>query len=850
MKHHINEVAARFLRTVYYNTSIKEVCTNFGKISPVNYSKESLKTLLIDEFNEYNYQELVSHIDRFCDKFKSDKINFFDVLLDLSRNLIVRYNNSFCFKYEYTDIWRMISKEIGEEIFVIAAVLQNDYQRRYYDRKEMDWSYCIEHDNHELHTMLKRDVGVSENHFHLRGSSAYFDTSWVYLMNDISNTKYEVTLDNMEKEILNQFSEKKHDYPLKLIWRKAAAIRLYLHLYITKNEKYSKVYKTIIKDVLPYDSNKICTFPISMIQSECNCINFNSTLDYAHLRNKRDNQKYYAICGERSLLYNSLRIIWHREGEYKKVSNMLFLYLLLKHRFYTEFVQSNKRIGFYNFNQYQSRKDFIIPWCDELMVATDTISSIIGNNKIYRAELRITPQLTERDNIEGIQIYDTAIKQAISDVDVLNYKENFFYTMHFIKEDDKYRKGFCRHNDLRRKNYIQAKKLINLSIYDYDVSSRIYGIDASGPEINCRPEVFGPIFRYLQEYEPIESSRQLKATYHVGEDNYDIVDGLRAIDEAVNFLHLRSGSRLGHATMLGLSPQYFYSSKKNPISMPCQVFLDNVVWMYFFIRSNRIVFENLPHLMSYLKEKFELYFHKIFADDIYSTNVASTCIEAIQDCRYATDEPVRKEKFKFDIYHYYLSYLLRGDDPELYRNGFLSGNVTFSNGYKICHSKDKMQDARCNFEASYLYYLYHYSDKVYRKGLECVHEKLPDYFVQAVELIQKKMRYNLSYNGIAIETNPTSNLFISMIKDYSEHPISSFYDYGLHRNSDNVQLNVSINTDDKSVFSTCLSNEYAYLMFYLENKKDENGKPIYMRRDIIRWLDEIRKMGNEQSFAN
>ena len=106
----------------------------------------------------------------------------------------------------------------------------------------------------------------------------------------------------------------------------------------------------------------------------------------------------------------------------------------------------------------------------------------------------------------------------------------------------------------------------------------------------------------------------------------------------------------------------------------------------------------------------------------------------------------------------------------------------------------------------------------------------------------------ISYKGIAIETNPTSNLLINGMKDYSEHPISAFYDNGLNINSSETQLNVSINTDDRSVFSTSLSNEYAYLMFYLENKLDESGENLYTRFNILKWLDEIRKMGNEQAF--
>ena len=122
------------------------------------------------------------------------------------------------------------------------------------------------------------------------------------------------------------------------------------------------------------------------------------------------------------------------------------------------------------------------------------------------------------------------------------------------------------------------------------------------------------------------------------------------------------------------------------------------------------------------------------------------------------------------------------------------------------------------------------------------------YITCIIEAIQKELIKQIAMRGIAIETNPSSNLFISSIESYDEHPISNFYDNRLKKSSQETQLNVSINTDDKSVFSTCLSNEYAYLAFYLENKRNDKGEYLYKRFEIYNWLDEIRRMGNEQSF--
>jgi adenosine deaminase len=65
-----------------------------------------------------------------------------------------------------------------------------------------------------------------------------------------------------------------------------------------------------------------------------------------------------------------------------------------------------------------------------------------------------------------------------------------------------------------------------------------------------------------------------------------------------------------------------------------------------------------------------------------------------------------------------------------------------------------------------------------------------------------------------------------------------------------AQLCVSINTDDKGVFSTSLENEYSLIARSLEEMKKEDGTLMYNREQIYNWINKIRKMGNLQSFMN
>lgn len=63
------------------------------------------------------------------------------------------------------------------------------------------------------------------------------------------------------------------------------------------------------------------------------------------------------------------------------------------------------------------------------------------------------------------------------------------------------------------------------------------------------------------------------------------------------------------------------------------------------------------------------------------------------------------------------------------------------------------------------------------------------------------------------------------------------------------QIPVCINTDDQGIFSTYLENEYALIALALEKAKDENGRNLYNRMFIYQWIENIRKLGLQLSFA-
>lgn len=115
------------------------------------------------------------------------------------------------------------------------------------------------------------------------------------------------------------------------------------------------------------------------------------------------------------------------------------------------------------------------------------------------------------------------------------------------------------------------------------------------------------------QYSTQDEYFNLRATYHVGEDFLDIVDGLRAIDETVHFLNMKCGDRLGHALALGVDIDEWYEGKSNRILITKQGYLDNVVWLYSKLRKYNI--QGYDDVKSYLKKKFDELLY-----DVYSQN--------------------------------------------------------------------------------------------------------------------------------------------------------------------------------------------------------------------------------------
>lgn len=838
-----------------------------------------------EQSNLYEYIEGGLAVDghSYARQKERSGLNVFAALEELAANLFVLEDNEAKCRYEHLLRLRNIEEYVDRDLLVAAFLAQQDGDRMLLKQKFMAGGVNISHSNFQLHRIMEQ--GIAENHFHLYGSTPIFQLIWIQMMNDIDNEKYEPLFKEVDTTPRTVRIHYKNDYAenkCKEKVLKAALIRFYLIEMLYNEQIVGKragfegngpkptftvnTIRNVLSDV--YSVKDYCALMQRKIRTMRALRQMQHGLkvaDYALAAVNfpmKINSQFEIFAGERYMLYQLLQKEYIENTGLKgdmitrnrEWVQWFYAYLVIKNQVRNELLQTNSKVGFENFSIISHRKNV---YSDYGTMAKLAICGSMENENIEKFEVRFSPAentkqiVSDLIELEGFEPLDKKKKNAV------------YYVLHFTKGIDEtptcvYRRGKwkeCRHRWLRDKLERQARAIEGLRDKYPKYAAKVLGIDACAQEIGCRPEVFAPVFRRLSCHTSKANVEmeipQLRITYHVGEEFLDVVDGLRAVDEAVRFLNLRCGSRIGHGTVLGIPVEKWYQKKRNTIVLARQDYLDNIVWMYHKINEFRI--EGCSELLEFLQQEFSENFYLVYRRNIDMAEVEEIWKQyknTLQQYKYG----VEKHQPVFDIFSYYAAWKLRGDDPSLYKRGYYQESA-------FCLEKTEKRvnmdypvpfEIRKQWDVSLLYYYYHYDQWVYEDGKQKIEKFVPDCYVDGAVKLQKAMQNFIGRKGIGIECNLSSNLKISTMDNYVEHPIVQLYNKDLEKDPQRLQecfqLFVSINTDDKGVFYTSLENEYALMACALEKVKDKHGNCIYNRQMIYQWLDNVRKMGLQQSF--
>lgn len=240
---------------------------------------------------------------------------------------------------------------------------------------------------------------------------------------------------------------------------------------------------------------------------------------------------YCIFIGERRLIYNLLLKIEENNQNAKKMAPWLYLYLLIKNRIRMEHYLANDLVGLSNYNLTVNNFD----------------------SQMVKAMQMLSDKFQEDNSIIEVRMNEKGCDEFLKE-----------------REQPKWIKAIL----LISKSFrIEESKSIVARYIKPLQKGKIAGVDFAGSDTEKRPRDFEDIIKYLRD-KGIDN-----LTYHIGENFYDLVDGLRAIDEIITDLNWQKPNRLAHLLALFTDADKYYERKHYTVTMSRKMLLDNLEWI-------------------------------------------------------------------------------------------------------------------------------------------------------------------------------------------------------------------------------------------------------------------------------
>lgn len=365
--------------------------------------------------------------------------------------------------------------------------------------------------------------------------------------------------------------------------------------------------------------------------------------------------------------------------------------------------------------------------------------------------------------------------------------------LHFIKEKES-RFEPLRHLSYRRRLMRTATAILQIMNFKPKLIKYICGIDAASVEFYVPPEVFAPTFRFIRhnfrnnysdfrlyhnELNIIDREQiaypqiSPKITFHVGEDFNHLLSGIRAVYEALIFLPLEPGDRLGHVVALGIDPQLWISRMPESIYIDVGEWLDNLIFVYSIL-SESYVESNTLYL---IEREITRYFRIV----------------------YGFEPP--------DIDHIIKAYICRKLDPEI----LLRGRGEISMFYT--ENPSDVVGFEPSSEVWQLLSMYHFpSNRVRYRQKDRVSTKHKVITPELLQTLQNLVLRKIIDMKLCIETMPSSNVKIGFFQNFSEHHVVRWLEQPINN------LEFVVCSDDPGLFTTNVSNELAIISLIIKDK--------------------------------
>ncbi|MDE1338296.1 hypothetical protein [Vibrio aestuarianus] len=349
---------------------------------------------------------------------------------------------------------------------------------------------------------------------------------------------------------------------------------------------------------------------------------------------------------------------------------------------------------------------------------------------------------------------------------------------HFIKRPPKNGERYpyeALYNQLNR----QTSIIIGLIKKEPRLKNWLRGVDAAANEMHTPPEVFAPIFRVLNRY-GIEH-----ITYHVGEDFPHLISGIRSISEALEFLPLRSGDRLGHCTAIGIEPEVWCRTLPMTIYIKRETLLLDNLFIWRELRNS----SEQAQVASTAASK--------------AIRLASTIFDFDHDVTIETLDELMSLRCVLPMCRELL-----GDKNSL-PPYYMKEEFIYS-------EKVITQSTRRYAVELYKKWLTDQTILKRRQELESVNTAYASR--ETTIALQQSIMKKIASKSVAVECPPTSNTRISQYNDISEHHIFRWMGLEGARIEGDTLMSICLGSDDPGIFVTDLKAEFYHLFSVLVSK--------------------------------
>lgn len=550
------------------------------------WMKTELGRLLSYDLSSFTSRELDKLVELELQKYSKRDVwayplhktkNLANELLDVEQDLLPKV------KQEHALRWCETVRYIGEDLFACAKVASSHDAT-----KQPTWLW-----KSPLPLEPKLTHQAVDIHFHVSSSYDAFDIAWIMWMNhkDAGLTKW-------------------HDV--------AAIIRYALFRVLIREDEQAR---EDLKGI--FHRNQLFRDQVNTVYEEVNDILSPSInqenekrWDYAlsSLTLTRDmySSPYVLLCGEKRLHELFFRQLITKKNN--ETTNVLcpyfYLYHVVKNYLRKDAILNNGLVGLKNFQMLKKGQNLA-----SVQVVCERYALMTANDDETSVEARVGYGSINGSKLDEGELFCQSIKERMLyplNLPLLRQPNSLPISSKQESVETTYVLSISKTDITTKEKLLKdmggIKNLLHLYLSNFYQNTTLdiacVGVDFAGSDTKCHPFVFQNIVKFIRD------AGCDNLTYHAGEDFYDLMDGIRTIDEVLNFLEWNKNNRLGHCLSLFTDVDDYYQSRHLNMVMPQGMLLDNLVWLMHAAKEQNVDLK--PETEVYIEKKIKNLYRSIY----------------------------------------------------------------------------------------------------------------------------------------------------------------------------------------------------------------------------------------------